>query len=58
MTLAKMFLIQLIAGSAILAITMRIFGARVALWQPIAASALAALSVFLLPAKRQLGGGA
>ena len=45
----KMFLIYAIAGAAILSLTMRIFGARDATWQPSAAGVLSAICVFFLP---------
>jgi hypothetical protein len=49
MTPGTLFLVYLVAGSIALIIALRIFGARFELWQPIAASALAALSVFIVP---------
>jgi len=49
MTLATLFLIHLVAGSIVLTIALRMFGARVELRQPAVASALAALSVFIVP---------
>ena len=45
----KMFLIYAIGGPIILCITMRIFGAEVALWQPAAATILAAFCTLVLP---------
>jgi hypothetical protein len=45
----KMFLLYAIGGPIILCITMRIFGAEVALWQPAAATILAAFCTLVLP---------
>lgn len=45
----KMFLLYLIGGPIILCIIMRIFGNDVPLWQPAAATAIAALCTLVLP---------
>lgn len=49
MTPLKLFLIYTIAGAIVLGIMMRLYGTRGLIWQPVAASLLSALCVFLMP---------
>jgi hypothetical protein len=49
MLLIKMFLVYAIAGSAVLGLTLKMWGTHGAVWEPIAANVLSAICVFFLP---------